>query len=120
MKATVYKDYECGFEGHLCRTENGHENFLEMLEKGCSYCGKHDCSSFFVLAGDGYYNVDVTMCPEYDVKKDPTKYCEKCGLPVGTQVESGEKCCHKFVVDRNCDWCGEPVKALGCHHCIKP
>lgn len=42
VKATVYKDYECGFEGHLCRTENEHENFLEMLEKGCSYCGKHD------------------------------------------------------------------------------
>lgn len=118
IKASVYKDYECGFEGHSCRTEGSHEALLKAIEKGCSYCGKHDCSSFFVLNPDTLYcDFDNRKCPEYDIKNDPVEYCQDCGLPKAA-AERGEICCRQFVVDKTCPGCGEFVKAHECHECI--
>lgn len=120
-KATTYKDYECGVEGHICRTEGQHEARLEEMAKGCMYCGKSDCVSFFVLNEyDLYHDIDFTKCPEYEITKDPTKYCQDCGLPKSGAADSGDTVCRKVVVDKDCSWCGEPVKAKECHHCIKP
>lgn len=120
-KATAYKDYECGVKGHICRTEGQHEARLEAMAKGCMYCGKSDCVSFFVLNEyDLYHDINFTKCPEYEITKDPTKYCQDCGLPKSGAADSGDTVCVKVVVDTDCDWCGEPVKAKECHHCIKP
>lgn len=38
-------------------------------------------------------------------------YCEYCGYPVDK--------CHRYIIDTNCYYCGEPVKANTCHHCYE-
>lgn len=120
LKATTFKDYDCGFEGHACKGENAHNALMERIAEGCPYCGKHDCPSFFALNSTLFTEYDPYACPEYDEHKDPTKYCQKCGLPKSSAAESGEKCCFSFNVDGNCDRCGKPVKANECHECIQP
>lgn len=119
MRQTKYKGYSCGFERHTCGSESTHNNFMEELARGCEYCGKSDCDSFFVVDPQTLFTkIDCTKCPEYDIHKDPCYYCQRCGLPcVG---ESGDTICHWFICDMICDICGASVKAYECHECIIP
>lgn len=118
LKATTLEDYDCGFEGHACMGENAHNSLMEMIAEGCRYCGKNDCPSFFALNSTLFTEYDEHACPEYDKHKDPTVYCQTCGLP--NYGESGDVICHRYVVDTNCTDCGEPVKAMECHECTVP
>jgi len=119
MRQTKYKGYSCGFERHTCRTESEHETLLEEMERGCDYCGKSDCDSFFVVdQHDLFTYVDFSKCPEYDEHKDPALYCQVCGLPLGGA--SGDVVCNKFKCDATCDYCGKELKAYECHKCIIP
>lgn len=120
LLATNFKDYDCGFEGHACKGEASHNALMERIAEGCRYCGKNDCPSFFALNSTLFTEYDPYACPEYDEHKDPTEYCQECGLPKSSAAESGEKCCFSFNVDGNCDRCGKPVKANECHECIQP
>ena len=67
----------------------------------CGYCGTTDCD--YPATGD------ATLCPQYDEKKDATKYCQTCGK--STSV------CHRYTVDTDCHYCGVPVPAWTCHYC---
>ena len=118
-RQTQYKGYTCGFERNTCLSESEHESQLEAMARGCDYCGKSDCDSFFVVDPNTLFTkFDSTKCPEYDVHKDPCYYCQRCGLPcVG---ESGDTICHAFICDMNCDWCGKELKAYECHECTIP
>lgn len=107
--------YDCGYENHYCVTESGHNRLVEYMEEGCSYCGEHDCVSFYSRDNRGITRCWVDDCPMYH------NNCEVCGLPeVDYEVESGEVYCKKYLVDTICRDCGESVKANECHHCIKP
>ena len=118
-RQTRYKGYTCGVERHDCCTASEHESLLEEIARGCDYCGKSDCDSFFVMKPNNLFTiVDFTECPEYDVHKDPGKYCQTCGLPFGG--ESGDTVCGQFICDMNCDWCGKELKAYECHECTIP
>lgn len=64
------------------------------------------------MSGGGAW-VDVTKCPEYDIHKDPTEYCQVCHKKVGIGLDK----CSKYLEDMDCPVCGEPVKAEKCHHC---
>lgn len=122
MKASAYKGYECGFEGHICRDQGEHEARLKAMAEGCPYCGKNDCVSFFVLnTADLYHDIDHDYCPEYDPHKDPTAYCQDCGLPKWNYGKSGEMCCSKSLSGAYpCSHCGADMGAMKCHHCVKP
>ena len=119
FRQTQYGGYSCGFEKHTCFSQDNHDDFMQDLARGCEYCGKSDCESYFVVDPITLFTrIDRTHCPEYDAHKDPQFYCQTCGLPhVG---ESGDVVCNMFIVDTNCDYCGEPVKAHQCHECIQP
>lgn len=119
MRQTKYKGYFCGVERHTCRTESEHETLLEEMERGCEYCGKSDCDSFFVVDPQTLFTkIDCTKCPEYDEHKNPALYCQACGLPLGGA--SGDVVCNKFKCDATCDYCGKELKAYECHECIIP
>ena len=104
--------YSCGVSGHRCHNKEAH-NITTMLEnKGCHHCGSHSCKSFYTTDEWGNACYDETKCPQYNVKKDPLKYCQDCGKPVGT---GGNGTCVHFTVDTKCPDCNEPVKARTCH-----
>ena len=119
MRQTKYKGYSCGFERHTCGSESTHNSFMEELARGCEYCGKSDCDSFFVVDPQTLFTkIDCTKCPEYDIHKDPGRYCQTCGLPMFG--ESGDTICNQFICDTNCDYCGKELKAYECHECTIP
>ncbi len=104
--------YSCGVNGHRCHNKEAH-NITTMLEnKGCHHCGSHSCKSFYTTDEWGNACYDETKCPQYNVKKDPLKYCQDCGKPVGTG--SNGTCVH-FTVDTKCPDCNKSVKAKTCH-----
>lgn len=113
LKATQYKDYECGFEGHACKTDGHHDALMEMVNAGCDYCGKHDCPSFFVLNENLFTVYDEHACPEYNERLDPTVYCQTCGLKKG----EGKGECNKSLSGRPCEYCGAAREPNGCHTC---
>ena len=119
MVQTMYGGYTCGFEKHTCTSDDQHEWFMGELADGCVVCGSSECPSFFTVNPQTLFiHMDITACPMYDIHNDPQFYCQTCGLP--TLGESGDVCCHKYIADATCSWCGEPVKAHQCHECIQP
>lgn len=121
-RVTDFENYTCGWENHYCSCERDHQDMLEKMEQGCRYCEKTECLSFYARdESSGFTRTNSYICPEYDVRKDPSEYCQDCGLPERSKyVESGEVYCNKYLRDLDCYDCGEPVKAEKCHHCIKP
>ena len=115
---TQFNGYDCGFEGHHCAAQEHHDQVMAEMAAGCPHCGSNDCEAFYARNMMGFTQIDFSMCPMYDITKDPVYYCQVCGLPYNG--ESGETVCNKYVVDTTCDYCGEPVKADECHKCIKP
>lgn len=117
MVQTKYKGYSCGFERHTCGTQAGHDNFMETLALGCPYCGKSDCDSFFVVNPNTLFTeIDHTQCPEYDIHKDSSEYCQTCGKPKGSG--DAEKCI-QYIQSAYCPICGEWVEGRTCHSCYE-
>jgi hypothetical protein len=73
----------------------------------CKGCGKR-------LPSDGYCNEEG--CPYYNELKDASKYCQQCGLPLGTGVGY---CPGPPIDDIVCSRCGELIKKGTCHHNCK-
>ena len=116
--ATLYDSYSCGWTRHNCCNE-AHHNWL--LAHECDTCGKLDCPSKYLLDPDDLYTQpDGTQCPEYDEKKDPSKWCQDCGLKKSGNAEPEEECCRTASKVKVCSWCGEWRNANECHRCIKP
>ena len=67
----------------------------------CRYCGKWPCPDY-----DGGSRKN---CSEYDIKKDPSYYCQTCGK--SADIHS------TYFDDTNCHNCGKWVKAFACHIC---
>lgn len=118
MVVVWYGGYDCHFEGHACKDEVSHNRLLADIERGCPYCGKNDCASFFTLDENLFTKIDRTKCPEYSDAKDSTKYCQDCGLPY--DGPSGTKVCNQSVSGKPCDYCGAARQAKTCHECTKP
>lgn len=111
---TKYNGYTCGVEKHTCTSEGAHENFMAEPARGCEYCGKSDCVSFWQYDSFSLFQyTDFTKCPEYDIHKDPSEYCQTCGLVKGPDG------CIQFIQAANCPACGEWVESWTCHHCEK-
>lgn len=91
------------------------EAWLRNLElEGCSHCGSHKCPSFYAKDEWGNPSLDVTLCPKYDERKDPIKYCQHSGKRTG---DGRNGTCVRFVNDCYCPNCGKFVKANTCHTC---
>lgn len=118
---TVYNGYTCGWENHYCCSDADHEAMLEEMARGCYYCGDTECPSFYARNENGFTVTDVTHCPAYSEKSDPTKYCQTCGHRCAAPWISGETYCCKTNTDGTpCPWCGEERMAGECHPCVKP
>ena len=89
--------------------------WLRNLElEGCPYCNTHSCPSFYAKDEWGYPSLDVTLCPAYDILKDPIKYCQISGKKAG---DGSNGTCVRFVNDCHCPNCDKFVKANACHTC---
>ena len=106
--------YSCGVAGHHCEGPETHSYICELEQKGCEYCGSHNCPSFYAVDqwGQGCYT--PSKCPKYDVHADPVYYCQTCHKPCG---DGRNGTCVQFVVACNCPNCGEQVPAWTCHYC---
>ena len=118
MVVVWYNGYNCHTENHACKDEASHNSLLVEMERGCPYCGKSDCSSFFALDENLFTKIDFTKCPEYSIEKDPSEYCQTCGLPLSGN--SGDVVCHQSMSGLPCDYCGAERGAKECHKCTKP
>lgn len=118
MVVVWYNGYNCHTEGHACKDEASHDRLIASMEKGCPYCGKSDCESFFALDENLFTKIDRTKCLEYSVEKDSTRYCQTCGLPY--DGPSGTKVCNQSISGLPCDYCGAERGAKECHECTKP
>lgn len=117
VRPTEYTEvYNCGNPNHHCDGPATHSFITSLEEKGCPYCGKHDCPSFYAVDKWGQACYTPNQCPQYDIHKDPVYYCQDCGKPCGSG-SSGT--CVKYTVDIKCPYCGENVKAWTCHSCGK-
>lgn len=113
--ATKYNDYDCGFEGHACRGQEGHDALMEYINAGCEHCGKHDCPSLLVVDPETLFTwPDSSKCPQYDITKDPFEYCQVCGKP--HHGEPGTICVI-YQYDGTCHYCGVWIKGETCHCC---
>ena len=106
--------YCCGVAGHHCEGPETHSYICELEQKGCEYCGSHNCPSFYAVDqwGQGCYT--PSKCPKYDVHADPVYYCQTCHKPCG---DGRNGTCVQFVVACACPNCGEQVPAWTCHYC---
>lgn len=104
--------YSCGCKNHKCTAPEDHAFLVSLENKGCSICGSHSCPSFYALDEWGQQGLDITKCPQYSTKKDPTIYCQVCGRKNGLG-DNGT--CVRFTVDTECPICGKMVKAKTCH-----
>ena len=112
--------YSCGVKGHICKSKSYHESLMEYIAEGCTHCGSSECPCLLAINASGYTWPDYTPCPHYDVHKDPSVYCQTCGLVSSGNADSGEKCCRKANKDITCSWCGKEMFAGECHQCTKP
>ncbi|MCM1364977.1 MAG: hypothetical protein NC122_07990 [Faecalibacterium sp.] len=109
---TEPKAYSCGSKNHHCATKEEHTFISSLESKGCSICGSYSCRSFYAIDEWGNNCYDITKCPKYSEKKDPSVYCEHCGKESGR----GDKgTCVRFTVDTKCPGCGKTVPAKTCH-----
>ena len=82
-------------------------------EFGRKYIGKNfwicnECGGFLLNNG----NCSTKNCKYYNEKKDASKYCQVCGLPVG---HGPGRCAGQPVFDVYCLRCGELIKKGTCH-----
>ncbi|MEG2080550.1 MAG: hypothetical protein RRZ68_03190, partial [Oscillospiraceae bacterium] len=108
----VKEKYSCGSPNHHCESAQAHAWLQNQENEGCEYCGSHSCPSFYVLNEWGFTDGDSKQCPKYSDKKDPIKYCQRCGKKNGN---GDNDTCQKWIKDFACPKCGEIVKANTCH-----
>lgn len=108
------KPYQCGSPNHKCKNAEAHAYLLNLELEGCPTCGSHSCPSFYGTDEWGNTGLFPELCPKYDEKKDPLKYCQDCGKKPG---DGRNGTCAQFVQAANCQNCGEFVKANTCHTC---
>lgn len=104
--------YSCGVKKHNCDSKETHDFIVSLEEKGCSICGSHTCKSFYALDEWGNACYDITKCPKYTEKYDPTIYCSTCGKKIG---DGSNGTCVRFVEDTVCEICNSAVKGKTCH-----
>lgn len=109
---TKPKPYSCGKSKHHCASKEEHTFIVSLEDKGCTICGSHSCKSFYVLDEWGNPCYDITRCPKYSEKKDPSNYCEHCGKKIGLG-DNGT--CVRFTVETKCPICKKTVAAKTCH-----
>lgn len=107
--------YDCGVEGHDCLEASDHRPFT----KACAYCGLMDCPDRICKDEYGFTYCDETKCSSYDVKLDPSKYCQTCGKPTSPTIEPDptKKCTQKIGNGGPCVYCGVMVPGHTCHTC---
>lgn len=106
--------YSCGSPNHHCKNTEAHAYLLNLELEGCPYCSSHSCPSFYGTDEWGNTGLTPELCPKYDEKKDPVKYCQDCGKKTG---DGSAGTCAQFVKDCACPFCGEHAKAWTCHTC---
>ena len=106
--------YSCGCPNHHCQNAEAHAWILNLELEGCPYCGSHSCPSFYATDEWGNASPDSTLCPKYDITKDPIKYCQICHKKNG---DGSNGTCVQFVNACYCPNCGEYVEANTCHTC---
>lgn len=104
--------FSCTSANHNCTTKEEHDFICGLEAKGCPICGSHSCRSFYAKDEWGNNCYDISKCPQYSVKEDPSNKCEHCGREVGIG-DNGT--CLRFTVDTVCPICGKTVKAKTCH-----
>lgn len=110
----VEEKYSCGCANHHCQNADYHTSLLNREMEGCPYCGSHSCPSFYAVNEWGYTTLDITLCPKYNEKSDPLKYCQECGKKPG---DGSNGTCVQFLHACDCPNCGEHVEANTCHTC---
>lgn len=110
-----YDGYDCGVAGHDCKNSQEHVRFT----RPCQYCGLTlGCVGRICTDELGFTYCDNTKCYSYDVKLDPSKYCQTCGKPTSPSLQSDPtKRCTKTISDGKCGVCGQAVKGHTCHTC---
>lgn len=106
--------YCCDTPDHCCDNPEIHAYICNLEIAGCRYCGSHHCPSFYGTdqwGNAGYY---PSLCPEYDVRKDESVYCQVCGKPCG---DGSKDTCARYNIDIHCPLCGKWVPAWTCHSC---
>lgn len=106
--------YNCGAKNHHCQGPETHA-FIQNLElEGCERCGSHSCPSFYGTDQWGGGGLFPELCPKYNEKNDPLKYCQDCGKKPG---DGSSGTCAQFISDIDCPLCGKHVEAWTCHTC---
>lgn len=108
------KPYSCGVDGHHCNAPETHAFVLNLELEGCSFCGSHNCPSFYGTDEWGNGGLFPKLCPKYDIHKDPVYYCQECGKKCWDGTNGT---CVQFVNSDNCPKCGEWVEGWTCHTC---
>ena len=106
--------YSCGVAGHRCSGPEAHAFICELEQKGCDYCCSHTCPSFYALDEWGQSSYTPSVCPKYDIHKDPVYYCQTCNKPCG---DGANGTCVQYINACICPGCGEQVPAWTCHYC---
>jgi len=106
--------YSCGMANHHCINAENHVYILNLELEGCPYCGSHSCVSFYYVSPAGIPMCNPSLCPKYNEKSDPIKYCQECGKKNGDGTNGT---CVQFINACNCPNCGEYVEARTCHTC---
>lgn len=110
-QATAYK---CGTKGHHCEGPETHAYILNLERNGCEYCGSHSCPSFYATDEWGNACYTPSKCPKYNIKNDPSYYCQTCKKKCG---DGRNGTCVQFVNSDSCPNCGQWVEAGKCHTC---
>lgn len=112
-----YGGYECPGPCR-CTDANYHEWYSN---DPCLYCGQTNCAAKLSIDHNGYSEYDRTKCPAYNIKNDPSKYCQTCGWPNNVSSEPDpNKRCHTVVnFDMECPHCGKMIYVGKCHHCLE-
>lgn len=101
--------YNCNTANHNCQTPEYHAYVLNLELQGCPYCGSHSCISFYPQEG-----WRPSICPQYDIKKDPAIYCQVCGRKGG---DGRNNTCARYLTSKNCPYCNVWIESRTCHTC---
>lgn len=111
-----YDGYDCGVEDHDCMCANDHIEFT----RPCKYCGLTlECKGRICKDQYGFTYCDSSKCYSYDIKLDPSKYCQTCGKPCSSTIETDrtKMCSRKIGGGGKCLHCGIQVPGGTCHTC---
>ena len=113
-ETTQKTTYSCGVAGHHCQNEAAHAHICNLEIEGCPYCGSHSCKSFYATDEWGQSQYTPSLCPKYNIKNDPTEYCQDCGKKLGDGTNGT---CVQYVNACYCTSCGKWVESFTCHSC---